>query len=200
LASLLPNAAWGRLAVEWLKAKDDPALARVFVNTVLGEPWREDGDTLDGDALAARGEPWSIDGIPEQVLLITIGADLQDDRAECTVCGWDRQNVCYVLDHLVLYGSPATEELWAQVDELLRSRWPSKLGGSLRVDAACLDAGDGEHFAATLQFCGRTIPGFGCVALMQSSSASSTSSRAAMRSGFRLRSKRTISRCWPAKD
>ena len=36
LASLLPNAAWGKLANEWIKAQGDPSLMRVFHNTVLG--------------------------------------------------------------------------------------------------------------------------------------------------------------------
>ena len=44
LVSPLPNAAWGKLAAEFLAAKKDPDLLRVFVNTILGEAWRDDED------------------------------------------------------------------------------------------------------------------------------------------------------------
>ena len=53
LVSLLPNAAWGKLAAEFLHAKDDSDHLKVFVNTVLGEPWREAADEVDQSELAS---------------------------------------------------------------------------------------------------------------------------------------------------
>ncbi len=47
----------------------------------------------------------------------------------------------------------ASGEVWAELDSLLRQRWPSKLGGSLKLDATCVDAGDGDHFDSVLAFC-----------------------------------------------
>jgi hypothetical protein len=41
LISLLANASWGRLAEEFLAARNDPAALMTFVNTVLGEVWAD---------------------------------------------------------------------------------------------------------------------------------------------------------------
>ena len=41
---------------------------KVFVNTVLGEPWREQADEVDEAALAARAESFDLDHIPPEVL------------------------------------------------------------------------------------------------------------------------------------
>jgi phage terminase large subunit GpA-like protein len=58
LISLLPNAAWGKLAAEWLKAKrGGPAEQQVFVNLILGKPWKTSLNRLSAEALAGRVEP-----------------------------------------------------------------------------------------------------------------------------------------------
>jgi phage terminase large subunit GpA-like protein len=43
---------------------------------------------------------------PQQVLAISGGVDCQDDRLEVTLAGWTRTNECFVLGHVVLWGSP----------------------------------------------------------------------------------------------
>lgn len=44
LVSLLPNAAWSRLAAEFLEAKRSPTTLKAFTTTLLAEPWRADGE------------------------------------------------------------------------------------------------------------------------------------------------------------
>jgi hypothetical protein len=41
LISLLANSSWGRLAEEFLAARNDPAALMTFVNTFLGEVWAD---------------------------------------------------------------------------------------------------------------------------------------------------------------
>lgn len=75
LVSLLPNASWGRLAREFLTVKSDPSTLQTFVNTILGQGWREEGEELDDTELSTRAEPFGLvadektgcTGIPEQV-------------------------------------------------------------------------------------------------------------------------------------
>ena len=153
LVSLLPNASWAKLAAEFLRAKDDPTTLRVFVNTILGEPWRGEGNDLDEATLAARVEPFSLDDVPAEVLAITVGVDVQGDRLEATVVGWSRDNTAFVLAHETLWGPPDDEEVWKDLDELLRQRWKHPHGGTLKVDAAAIDAGSGGHYETVLAFC-----------------------------------------------
>ena len=144
LVSLLANASWGKLAAEFLQAKDDPAELQTFVNTILGQGWREAGAEIDDNALAARAEPFGLDSIPPEVLVLSAGVDVQDDRLETTIAGWTRDGTALVLGHIVIWGSPDDDTTWLELDELLKTQWPHPLGGKLRIDAACIDSGDGD--------------------------------------------------------
>ena len=65
LVSLLPNAAWGKLAAEFLKAKrGGPAELQVFTNLTLGKTWRTSINRLSADVLAGRVEPIGLERIP----------------------------------------------------------------------------------------------------------------------------------------
>ncbi len=155
LVSLLPAASWAELAREFLSAKDDSDLLRAFTTTLLAEAWKEAAVTVDDSALKARAEPISLDDIPPEVLLLTCGVDCQDDRLEASVVGFTKTGDALVLDHQLLWGSPtdASGDVWKELDTLLRQRWPSKLGGQLRIDACCVDGGDGDHYDSVLAFC-----------------------------------------------
>jgi hypothetical protein len=67
VGSPLTNPAWGKLAAEFVAAKDKPEDLQTSANLVLGEGWREYGDALDDTALAAKAEGFSLDMIPEAV-------------------------------------------------------------------------------------------------------------------------------------
>src|SRR5690606_5032855 len=78
LISTLANASWSEIVREFLAAKDDPELLRVWTNTLMGEAFAErGGDGLDESAIAARAEPIALDAIPEDVRIITAGVDVQ---------------------------------------------------------------------------------------------------------------------------
>ncbi|MEX6507448.1 phage terminase large subunit family protein [Jiella sp. M17.18] len=153
LVSPLANAAWGKLATEFLAAKDDPDTLRTFINTILAEGTGDEADTgLDEVELLERVEPFGIGAIPADVLYLTVGCDVQDDRLEATVVGWDREGGAYVLDHQLLFGSPGEDATWRQLDELLTARWKHPLGGMIGIDAACVDSGDGDWTQAVYRF------------------------------------------------
>lgn len=154
LISLLANASWAKLAAEFLAAKDDPAELQTFVNTILGQGWREAASQVDEAVLAARAEPFGLDAIPAEVLIVTAGVDVQDDRAEVTIAGWSRGGECFVLGHVVIWGNVTDDEtVWLELDELLRTKWTHPHGGKIGIDAGVIDAGDGDHFERVLAFC-----------------------------------------------
>lgn len=154
LVSLHANASWGKLAAEFVTAKDDPTTLQTFVNTILGQGWRGAGDELAEDDLAARGEPWGLEAVPEDVLALTVGCDVQHDRLELTFVGWSETGCAFVLGHRVIWGAWDAGETWEELDELLRARFPHALGGRIGIDAAAVDAGDGTTMHAVTAFCG----------------------------------------------
>jgi phage terminase large subunit GpA-like protein len=87
-----------------------------------------------------------------RVLALTLGGDVQDDRIGITILGHARDGTIFVLD-VVIYGSPFDDDLWAEVEKILRQRFAHSSGGALKIDAAAIDVGDGGHFDAVLRFC-----------------------------------------------
>jgi len=156
LVSLLANASWGRLAAEFLAAKDSPEELQVFTNTILAQGWQAGGSgEIDEATLAARAEPFDLNTIPAEVLAITVGADVQDDRCEAALCGWTRTSECLVLGHFIVWGAFTDQSTWDEFGELLTTRWRHPFGGTLKVDAAVVDCGDGDHYDAVMNF---TLP------------------------------------------
>ncbi|MGR3464075.1 phage terminase large subunit family protein [Limimaricola sp.] len=154
LIALLANASWGRLAAEFIGAKSDPAELQTFVNTILGQGWRTEGDEIDDRELASRGGPFGLEELPEEVLTITAGADVQHDRIEITFVGWAQDDTAYILGHTIVWGPYDADSTWAEVAEVIGTRWRHPLGGSLSIEATVIDAGDGASMEHVLSFCG----------------------------------------------
>ncbi|GEN14706.1 terminase [Neoasaia chiangmaiensis] len=150
--SLFPNAAWGKLAAEWLRVKDKPLERQTFVNLVLGLPYEDRGEgALNEITLAARTEVWAGE-VPEGVAILTAGGDTQDDRIELEIVGWGKNEERWSIAHLVFEGDPDGPEVWEQVDSALKRQWFRADGQPFTVSAACLDSG-GHHTQKVYEFC-----------------------------------------------
>lgn len=153
LVSTLANASWAKLAAEFVEAKKQPDTLQVFVNTILAQGWREAAEEIDEAALAERAEPFGLpDAIPADVLFVTAGVDVQRDRLEVVFLGWGRDEI-FVLSQFVIWGNPMTDDVWMELDDALKTIWKHPKGGILRVDAAAVDAGDGETMDRVIAFC-----------------------------------------------
>lgn len=138
------NARWSALVGEFLIAKRSPDTLQAFTNLVLGEPWQTEGEDLDESALLSRREPFGLSAPPADVLFLTAGVDCQDDRLETVIMGHSRSEV-FVLDHRVFWGAIDGDDVWQDLDALLRQTWAHPGGGTLKIDACVVDSGDGGH-------------------------------------------------------
>lgn len=164
--SPFPAADWGKLAEEFLRVKDNPLRLQVFVNTVLGEPFGDEYQTLNHERLMARRESYptittgrSADGtdevervVPSPVAVMTAGVDVQDDRIEIQVAGWGTGEECWKLEYKILYGDPAGPGVWQELDEFLLKPRQMERGGLDYIRAAGLDTG-GHHTQKAYEFC-----------------------------------------------
>ena len=153
LVSLLANASWGKLAKEFLSAKDDPASLQTFINTLLGQGWNDAVQDIDDEQKYSEREDFSIDQVPAEVLAMTAGIDVQRDRLECTWLGWVENGDCLVLAHYVVWGDPHDNGTWIEMDGILKTRYSHELGGEIGLDAAVVDSGDGETMESVYAFC-----------------------------------------------
>lgn len=125
----------------------------MFVNTALAQRWRDNVEETSKGELAAKAEAFSFEAaIPPEVLLLTAGTDMQDDRLECVITGWAKDNTCFVLNHTVFWGRYNGDTVWEELDDLLKSRFRHPLGGELRIAACCVDCGDGQHYSQVMAF------------------------------------------------
>lgn len=152
-----PQAAWATLVSDWLRAQKDPTRLKAFVNTTLGEVWREQSEKSDPATLLTRRENYTAARLPREILYLTAGVDCQDDRLELEVIGWrqaarDEPPESWGVEYQVLRGDPARNEVWTQLDTLLQGEWRCEDNRLLRISAACIDSG-GHHTAQVYAFC-----------------------------------------------
>lgn len=82
----------------------EPGAVQVEINTGFGELYSIRGEAPTSEAVAARRLPYRFGEIPEGVLGITAGGDVQGDRFYWTVRGWGAGLESWQLDHGVHYG------------------------------------------------------------------------------------------------
>ena len=134
---------------EFLAARKNPMRLKTFVNTFLGETWEDEGEGVDDYAIAKRKEDY--EGVPDDVVLLTAGADVQDDRVEVEIVGWGAGEESWQVDYHVIYGDPSTPQLWHKVDDVLLATYEHPCGEPIIVRATCIDTG-GHHTRAVYNY------------------------------------------------
>ena len=145
--SYSPNAEWSNLVEEFLLSKNDPEQLKTWINTTLGECWEDEyASKVGADGLMERAavEKYEKGVPPKEVLMLSLGCDVQDDRLSMSVWGLGRNEEMYLVDRKVIYGSPARADLWKQMDEVLMDKYKNEDGVELKIDSAAIDTGG--HF------------------------------------------------------
>jgi phage terminase large subunit GpA-like protein len=145
-----PWTTWGEMASAHVEAKKFPETLQTWVNAALGETW-EQGSTIEPGSLLERREQYGPDSIPSEVLLLTVGGDVQDDRVELQLLGWGADEENWILEQKVFRGDPGKADLWSEVDEYLLRRFTTEDGRLLLIEAAALDSG-GHYTQTVYQF------------------------------------------------
>ena len=66
---------------------------------------------------------------------------MQNDRLEVQVIGWADNYEAWVIEYKIIWGNPATQEVWQELDEFLRGIYTSEDGRKLNIAATCIDSG-----------------------------------------------------------
>lgn len=138
--SYSPNAAWGKLAAEFLHAKDDPLQLKTFVNTVLGETWEEQTEKVEHEPLMERREAY-VAQVPAGAYVLTCAVDVQKDRLELEVVGWGTLEESWGVERRTIWGDPTDPAVWRDLDALRESEYVHESGTKLRIAATCIDSG-----------------------------------------------------------
>jgi phage terminase large subunit GpA-like protein len=150
--SLFPNACWANLVREFLRVHKDQIQLQTFANTVWGETWEGSYETVDGGSLLSRGENYGPESLPDTIADVVAGVDVQPNRFELLTIGFGDREECWLVDLQVIYGDPAQQPIWVDLDKALLSKYRTVGGRELRIQACCIDTG-GHHAHQVHQFC-----------------------------------------------
>lgn len=140
---------------EFLSVKKNPEQLRVFCNTYWGQTWEDEGETVDDYELSERRE--QMPNVPDDVILMTAGVDVQDNRLEVSIIGWGRDDETYVIAHETLYGDPSTPQLWTNLDSVLNTQFETESGRQIAIRASCVDSG-GHFTNSVYAYCKKNAP------------------------------------------
>lgn len=119
---------------------EDSSKIREFLNLKLGEPFEEIVEDLDIALLDSHKLEYSAE-LPDGVLYLTCGVDVQDNRLEYQIIGWGENNNSWVIRYGILIGDPEQNDVWDSLDGILTRPYSFIDGRKLRINATCVDSG-----------------------------------------------------------
>lgn len=134
--SMSPNASWGQIATEFVEAsKLGPEKLQTVINTLIGETWKARGEAPGWERLYNRREQYKIGSVPDGVVILTAGVDVQKDRFVFEVVGWAPNKESWSIDAGILHGDTSDPATWAQLDELLGRDYEGMAISCMAVDS-----------------------------------------------------------------
>jgi phage terminase large subunit GpA-like protein len=147
----LGSISWASLARQLARAEErkkagDMDGLREYVNTREGLPFDGAEVTTTAQKLMARAEDYAPRTVPDRALVLTAFADTQPTRLEVTVEAWGPGLEHWVVDHVVLWGSPteppdSPTSVWRKLEELRRTPWQHSSGAAIYISAYGIDSG-----------------------------------------------------------
>jgi phage terminase large subunit GpA-like protein len=139
---------WADIVQKFLEANEEKKRGNLeplksWTNTELGQTWETEGETMEADDLLARTETYAAD-VPEGVLFLTCGVDVQDDRFEFEIVGWGSGKENWGLGYHILYGDLKQQDVWDELDKQLLQTFRKADGTVLHIGCTCIDSGG--HF------------------------------------------------------
>ena len=138
-----PWVSWEKIVGQYLENRNDTNKLKVVYNTLFGELWEDRGGLADEDDYLARREEYPAE-LPDDVLVLTMGVDVQDDRIEYEVVGWGLRRENWGIKYGVIMGRPDDPEVWRGIDDVVDHIWRYKDNRGLRISMTFVD--DGGHF------------------------------------------------------
>ena len=106
---------WKSIAEKWLSSQHDTSELKAFINTYLGEVFKEEGEEQDPAALIMRLEVYNNPAIAVK----TAGVDVQKDRLEASIVGWGKDEEAWLIDHIIIPGDTAQPHVWDELHDTL---------------------------------------------------------------------------------
>ena len=135
---------WEDAVIQWEAAHSPKNIEKLktFINTVLGESWKDKGEAPDWKKLYLRREKYKFNSLPMGVCFLTAGVDIQGDRIECEIVGWGRYKVSWSIDYRIFYGDTSSldSDPWIHLHSMLGELWKTTNGSELDIKLTAVDS------------------------------------------------------------
>ncbi|WP_297639422.1 terminase gpA endonuclease subunit [uncultured Clostridium sp.] len=148
-----PWVKWKDISKKYKEALENPERMQVFYNTFLGLPYEHEfNDGLDWEYLYKNRRIKYNAEVPDEVLFLTCGVDVQDDRLEANVIGWGPRRQRYGIQYKIILGDPGSQKVWNELDSLLNKNFYYKdKSNPLKIICTFIDTG-GHHTEETYDY------------------------------------------------
>jgi phage terminase large subunit GpA-like protein len=143
---------WRYFLQEWTEAikraeAGDITLVKTAVNTLRGETWETKVEKVDPKELIEFTENYNIvNSIPDGVLVITMGVDVQGDRLELEIVGHGLRGETWGLGYFELPGDIIIGDVFKDLDNQYVRKFKREDGKILKISCMMIDAGyETEH-------------------------------------------------------
>lgn len=142
-----PWVSWAEMAAAFEEAKaeeekkGDSTKLQVFFNTSLARTWdpEEELKKKDGE-IRFQQEVYPAE-VPDGVLVIVAGVDVQGNRLEIEIVGYGHHQESWSLAYHVLEGDPTESQVWEDLASLLSTPLTDTKKRRRMIDAAAIDSG-----------------------------------------------------------
>lgn len=137
---------WEDIAQEWINAQDDPEQLHNFFAQRLAIPYEEAGEALEVTELRKRADQNRRDRgtIPDGVAVLTAMVDVQGNRLEGQVVGFDALGRGHLVDFERLMGDPLQQDAWDDLEDWLKKPRALANGRVLPISITLVDSGGQE--------------------------------------------------------
>lgn len=132
---------WVEIAQRWEAAQGDQELLKEFINTVLGETWKDGAEAPKWQDVYARRSDHLTGSVARGAMALFAGADVQKDRIEVSVWGFGRNRERWLVEHRVLPGDTNRSKVWADLEAMFDKTWRHESGAEMSVRDWGIDSG-----------------------------------------------------------
>jgi phage terminase large subunit GpA-like protein len=136
-----PFADWSHVARLAEESSADPGKAKSFSQQWLGRAYKPALDVPKPEVLRERTEDRPMGRIPPGVLWLEGATDVQAERLEWAVYGFDRNLTQYYIDGGIIVGDTNLPAVWDDHDAILARSWPDAWGREWRPERWGVDSG-----------------------------------------------------------
>lgn len=131
-----PQIRFGDIASNFLDSKEQPELLQNFINSWLGEPFKEIEQEIDAEWLLENKQSnYPHDIVPKNTVMLTGGVDVQKKSFYWTIRAWRANMTSYNVAHGQVF-------TWTEIEDVMNGWYRNENGAKYQVNLCCVDSGD----------------------------------------------------------